>query len=142
MAAMFIDGSGQNEQSLERTFHSCFLPSFTSFGWAVSEKKIKMWKFNRRQTPSDGKSSLCLWQGELILIIKECPGEILIKLAIVLKISKSSWNTAKVWKSCFKRNLDNPMSAWEKPIVYCSKIIKMYIKIYSFHYLICYYNYS
>jgi hypothetical protein len=32
MAAMLVDGSGQNEQSLERTFHRCFLPSFTSFG--------------------------------------------------------------------------------------------------------------
>jgi hypothetical protein len=32
MVAMFVDGSGQKEQSLERTFHRCFLPSFTSFG--------------------------------------------------------------------------------------------------------------
>jgi hypothetical protein len=32
MVAMFVNGSGQNEQSLERTFHGCFLPSFTSFG--------------------------------------------------------------------------------------------------------------
>jgi hypothetical protein len=32
---------------------------------AGSEEKIKMWKVNRRWTPSDGKSSLCLWQGEL-----------------------------------------------------------------------------
>jgi copper oxidase (laccase) domain-containing protein len=32
MVAMFVDGSGQNEQSLERTFHRRFLPSFTSFG--------------------------------------------------------------------------------------------------------------
>jgi hypothetical protein len=32
MVAMFVDGSGQNDQSLERTFHRCFLPSFTSFG--------------------------------------------------------------------------------------------------------------
>jgi hypothetical protein len=32
MVAMFVNGSGQNEQSLERTFHKCFLPSFTSFG--------------------------------------------------------------------------------------------------------------
>ena len=32
MVAMFVNGSGQNEQSLERTFHRCFLPSFTSFG--------------------------------------------------------------------------------------------------------------
>jgi hypothetical protein len=65
MAAMFVNGSGQNEQSLERTFHKCFLPSFTSFGWGVSEEKIKMWKVNRRRSPSDGKSSHCLWQGEL-----------------------------------------------------------------------------
>jgi hypothetical protein len=40
---MFVNGSGQNEQSLERTFHRFFLPSFTSFGSGVSEK-IKMWK--------------------------------------------------------------------------------------------------
>jgi hypothetical protein len=32
MVAMFVDGSRQNEHSLERTFHRCFLPSFTSFG--------------------------------------------------------------------------------------------------------------
>jgi hypothetical protein len=42
MVAMFVNGSGQNEQSLERTFHRCFLPSFTSFGRGVSEEKIKM----------------------------------------------------------------------------------------------------
>jgi hypothetical protein len=41
---------GQNEQSLSRTFHRCFLPSFSSFGREVSEEKIKMWKVNRRQT--------------------------------------------------------------------------------------------
>jgi hypothetical protein len=41
MAAMFVNGSGQNVQSLERTFHRCFLPSFGSFGQAVSEE-IKM----------------------------------------------------------------------------------------------------
>ena len=31
MAATFVNGSGQNDQSLERTFHRCFLPSFTLF---------------------------------------------------------------------------------------------------------------
>jgi hypothetical protein len=112
---MFVNQSGQNDQSLYRTFHRCFLPSFdsfgraiseekifknrpirnknclwwpcllmdqdemsnlyrgpsidasyqVSFGWGVSEEKIKMWKVNGRRTPSDGKSSLCLWQGEL-----------------------------------------------------------------------------
>jgi hypothetical protein len=115
---MFVNGWGRNEQSLYRTFHRCFLPSFGSFGQAVSEEKIFknlpirnkncLWRpcllmdrdkmsnvyrglsidasyqvsdqlalqFQRRlkcekltddrwRTPSDGKSSLCLWQGEL-----------------------------------------------------------------------------
>ena len=67
VAAMFVHRSGRNEQSLERTFHRYFLPSFSSFDWGVSEGKIKMWKVkdDRRRTPSDCKSSHCLWQGEL-----------------------------------------------------------------------------
>ena len=40
MVAMFVNGSEQNEQSLLRTFRRCFLPSFRSFGRAVSEEKI------------------------------------------------------------------------------------------------------
>ena len=32
MVAMFVNGSGQNVQSLERTFHRCVLPRFSSFG--------------------------------------------------------------------------------------------------------------
>jgi hypothetical protein len=35
---------------LERNFHRCFLPSFSSFGWGVSEEKIKMWKVNGRRS--------------------------------------------------------------------------------------------
>ena len=38
MAAMFVNGSGRNEQSLQKTFQGCFLPSFDSFGKAVLEK--------------------------------------------------------------------------------------------------------
>jgi hypothetical protein len=41
VAAMFVNGSGRNEQSLQRTFHRCFLPNFGSFGQAVSEEKNK-----------------------------------------------------------------------------------------------------
>jgi hypothetical protein len=69
VVAMFVNGSGQNVQSLDRTFYRCFLPSFSSFGWRVSEEKIKMWKVNGRRSPSDGKSSRCLWQGELKMYI-------------------------------------------------------------------------
>jgi hypothetical protein len=40
VAAMFVNGSGRNEQSLQRTFHRCFLPSFGSFRQVVSEEKV------------------------------------------------------------------------------------------------------
>ena len=39
VAAMFVNGSGWNEQSQQRTFHKCFLLSFRSFGQVVSEEK-------------------------------------------------------------------------------------------------------
>jgi hypothetical protein len=42
VAAMFVNGSGRNEQSLYRTFHRCFLPIFRSIGFEVSEENIKM----------------------------------------------------------------------------------------------------
>ena len=36
---MFVNGSGRNEQSLQRTCHRCFVLSFGSFGQTVSKKK-------------------------------------------------------------------------------------------------------
>ena len=54
VAAMIVNGLGRNEQSLQRTFHVCFLPSFGSFGQAVSEEKI----FKNR--PIRNKN--CLWR--------------------------------------------------------------------------------
>ena len=54
VAAMFVKGSRRNEQSLQRTFHRCFLPSFSSFGQAVSEEKILKNRPNRKKN--------CLWQ--------------------------------------------------------------------------------
>jgi hypothetical protein len=56
---MFVNGSGQNEQSLYRTFHRCFLPKFGSFGKAVSEEKIF------RNRPIRNKN--CLWQPYLLM---------------------------------------------------------------------------
>ena len=47
--AMFVNGSGQNEQSLQRTFHRCFLPNFGSFVKAVSEEKIFQKSTNQKQ---------------------------------------------------------------------------------------------
>jgi hypothetical protein len=53
VATMFVNRSGQNQQSLERAFHRCFLSNFSWFGWRVSEEKIKMWKVNEGRTPSE-----------------------------------------------------------------------------------------
>ena len=52
VVAMFVNGLGQNVQSLERTAHRCFLPSFGSFGQAVSEEK------NLKNQPIRNKSRL------------------------------------------------------------------------------------
>ena len=49
VVAMFVNGSGLNEQSLQRTIHICFLPSFGSFGKAVSEEKIFQKSTNQTQ---------------------------------------------------------------------------------------------
>ena len=56
---MFINGSGRNEQSLWWTFHRCVLPSFRSFGQAVSEEKIF------RNQPIRNKN--CLWLPGLLM---------------------------------------------------------------------------
>ena len=120
VAAMSVNRLELNEESLQRTCQRCFLPSFDSFGQAVSEEKIFQKSTNQKQelpmvamfvngsgqneqsfqrgpsidasyqvslhlaegfqrrrlkcekvtddrqrTPSHGKSSRCLWQGEL-----------------------------------------------------------------------------
>ena len=59
VAAMFINGSGQNVQSLEKTAHRCFLPSFGSFGQTVSEEK------NLKNRPIRKKN--CLWRPCLLM---------------------------------------------------------------------------
>ena len=59
LATMFVNGSGRNKHSLQMTAHRCFLPSFGSFGQAVSEEKI----FQNR--PIRNKN--CLWQPCLLI---------------------------------------------------------------------------
>ena len=41
VVAMFVNGSGQNVQSLERTFYRYFLPSFTSLHLAGFQRRLK-----------------------------------------------------------------------------------------------------
>ena len=49
VAAMFVNGSKRNEQSIQRTFHRCFLPNFISFGPAVSEERLFQKSTNKKQ---------------------------------------------------------------------------------------------
>jgi hypothetical protein len=56
---MFVNGSGRNEQSLQRTFHRYFLPRFVWFGQAVSEEKI----FKNRPI----RNNNCLWRPWLLM---------------------------------------------------------------------------
>ena len=49
VATIFVNESERNAQSLQMTCHRCFLPSFGSFGQAVSEKKIFFKSANQKQ---------------------------------------------------------------------------------------------
>ena len=49
VAAMFVNGSKRNEQSLQRTFHRCFLSSFISFGQVASEENLFQKSTNKKQ---------------------------------------------------------------------------------------------
>ena len=42
---MFVNGSERHRQSQQRTFHRCFLPSFSSFGWEVLEAYLSVIQF-------------------------------------------------------------------------------------------------
>ena len=58
MAAMFVNGSGRNGQSSQRIFQRCFLPSFGSFGQAVSGKSFR----NRLQLTLVISNSMGPWK--------------------------------------------------------------------------------
>ena len=62
MAAMFVNGSGRNEQTLQKTAHRCFQPSFGSFGQVVSEEKIFL-KIGQSETRIACGGHVCQWIG-------------------------------------------------------------------------------
>ena len=70
VVAMFANGSRRNEQSLQRTFHRCSLPSSVHLAEGFQRRRLKCEKLtDRRRMPSDGKNSHCLWQGDLKNVI-------------------------------------------------------------------------
>ena len=68
MVAMFVDGSGQNEHlSREPSIDASHQVSrHLAEGFQRRRLKCEKLTDDIRRTPSDGKSSHCLWQGELI----------------------------------------------------------------------------
>ena len=60
VVAMFVNGSGQIEQSSQRTLHRCFLPSFDSFDQLVSARGEHL-----KNRPIRNKN--CLWRPFLLM---------------------------------------------------------------------------
>ena len=50
---MFVNGSGRNEYRYRGPSIDASYLSFTSFGWGISEEKVKMWKV--KQMTDDGR---------------------------------------------------------------------------------------
>ena len=78
VAAMFVNGSGRNQQWQQRTFHRCFLPSFGSFGQTVSEEKnLKKSANQKQESPvvamfvnESGQNEQSLWRTPQMFLIK------------------------------------------------------------------------
>ena len=115
VAAMFINRSRQNEHSLERTFHTCFLPSFSSFGWEFQRRRLKSEKLT-----DDGCQKLTLslarWANK----------------RSHLQLSKSwiqmSTNMSSFWQST---KIDTNETKWNDNKQYFSYILSMRKKIFS-----------
>ena len=67
MVARFVNGSGQNVQSLERTFYTCIDASYQVSVHLAERFQRRRLKYEKLTDDgqSDGKSSHCLRQGEL-----------------------------------------------------------------------------
>jgi hypothetical protein len=102
---MLVNGSGRNEHYLLTTFHICFLPSFGSFGQAVSEEKI----FKNR--PIRNKN--CLWRPCLLMdrdkmsLNTKSNGNVFVECQEMLS-TKIDWNdvlnvTGNVFVECHRK---------------------------------------
>ena len=128
MVVMFANRSGRNEQSSMRTFHRCFLPSFGSFGHAVSEEKIlKNWPIRNKN---------CLWWPCLVMEHnKMCTLERTFHRCFLPSFSSFGWGFSeeriKMWKVNGWQTMDTKW--WQNLILplarFAKKNIKMWIPI-------------
>ena len=87
MVAMFVNGSGQNEQSFQRepSIDASYQVSLhLAEGFQRRRLKCEKVTDDRQRTPSHGKSSRCLWQGELKIYCPPRDGFVLWKFKIYL----------------------------------------------------------
>jgi hypothetical protein len=128
VVVMFANRSGRNEQSSMRTFHRCFLPSFGSFGHAVSEEKIlKNWPIRNKN---------CLWWPCLVMEHnKMCTLERTFHRCFLPSFSSFGWGFSeeriKMWKVNGWQTMDTKW--WQNLILplarFAKKNIKMWIPI-------------
>jgi hypothetical protein len=135
VAAMFVNRSGQNEQSLKRTFHRCFLPSFGSFGQAVSEKIF-------RNRPIRNKN--CLWRPCLLMNrdemsnlyrgpSKDAPYQVSIHLAKRLQRRRFFFrnqpirNKNGLWWPCLLTDRDEISNLYRGPVIDASYQVSVHL---------------
>jgi hypothetical protein len=80
--AMFVNGSGQNEHLYRGPSIDASYQVLIQLAKGFQRGRLKCEKLtdDRRRKPSDGKSSHCLWQGELKMhsILNTCSNPVLI----------------------------------------------------------------
>ena len=126
LVAMFVNGSGQKVQSLQRTFHRCFLPSFGSFGKAISEENIFL-----RNQPIRNKN--CLWRPCFLMDWGEISlrnGGLSIDASYQVSIHLDNWfqgrqnlknqpirNKNRLWQPCLLTYRDEMSSLYREPSI-------------------------
>jgi hypothetical protein len=132
---MFVNRSGQNEQSLLRIFHRCFLPSFGSFGQVVSEEKII------RNRPIRNK--YCLWWPCLLMNrdemsnlyrgpSKDAPYQVLIYLAQWFQRrrffrNQPIKNKNGLWRPCLLTDRDEIINLYRGPAIDVSYQVSVHL---------------
>ena len=124
VAAMFVNRSGPNEQSLWRTFHRCFLPSFGSFGKAVSEEKIFRNRPIRNKNWLLRTCLLTIWE-EMSNLYREPSNDASYQISVHLgkRFQRRSFRNKPIrnknclWRPCLLMNRDKMSNLYREPSI-------------------------